>query len=85
VIRRRPFFLKSEEFAMFHMRLITTLAFGLVLAGCAGTPPGGTKTASAKHCARTTGSMLCSNPDDMPLGDSSSPAAQTQFQGKRGN
>ncbi len=71
---------------MLRLRLITTLACGLALAACAGTPPGGTKTASAKHCERTTGSMLCANPDDMPVGDpGNTPGAQTQFQGKRGN
>jgi hypothetical protein len=59
---------------------VLTAAFALALAGCAGPPPPG-EQASAGHrhtrCEHTTGSMLCSTPDDEGLASANSPAAST--------
>jgi len=53
----------------------------LALAAC----QNGTHVASARHCEHATGSLLCTNGDDMPVGDSTaSPSITTPFNGQNG-
>ncbi len=68
------------------MRLasISLAAVTLALAGCAGTPPAGTQTAAHARCDHQTGSMLCSSPDDQPMGNTNDASIQQTANGAGG-
>ena len=62
----------------------TLAAAALALAGCAGTPPPGTQKVAHARCEHQTGSMLCSSPDEQPLGSLNDAAIQTSASGPGG-
>ncbi len=52
-------------------------AVTLTLAGCAGTPPSGSPKVANARCVHETGSMLCSQTEEQPLGSLNDAAIQT--------
>ena len=67
------------------MRLVRVpLAAALALAGCASTPPPGAQRVAHARCEHQTGSMLCSSPNDQPMGSVNDAAIQTAPSGPGG-
>jgi hypothetical protein len=62
-----------------QIRLAGLLLLAPALFACAGTPPGGQQAAAPKHCERVTGSMLCGNYDDNPMGTAKDTSVQEHF------
>ena len=56
----------------------------LALAACAGTPSPGTQRVAHARCEHQTGSMLCTTPDDQPMGSLNDAAIQTTPSGPGG-
>jgi hypothetical protein len=71
-------------FEMTSYRLLPLIA-AAALCACAG-PSDPSKKVASKHCEHATGSLLCTNDDDMPVGDNTAqPSITTPFNGQRGN
>jgi hypothetical protein len=67
------------------LKIFSPAVLALAVAACAGPPDPSEKVVSSKHCERGTGSLLCTNDNDMAIGDTSQPGVTSHFNGQKGN
>jgi hypothetical protein len=67
------------------LTLFVPAGLALAVSACAGPPDPSEKMVSSRHCEHGTGSLLCTNDNDMAIGDTSQPGVTSHFNGQKGN